>query len=73
MFSSLRKFYLMKRVTLYAYVFAVMMMQSCDKDDITSGNGGKVFTANGNINAIVDQFRQELGTLNTSPGAVGGR
>jgi hypothetical protein len=66
-------FYLMKRAYWIAFVFAMLTLQSCDKDEDTTNDVGKVFLANGNINAVVDQFRQSLGNLNTMPGATGGR
>src|SRR5689334_16010158 len=67
------KFKIMKRVHLYGFVITALILQSCDKDEVTPTNGGKVFTANGNINATVDQFRLALGDLNNTIGAVGGR
>jgi hypothetical protein len=56
---------------IYAGIVAISMLSSCEKD---SEPDVVVIEANGNISAKVDEFRQLLGaTLNTAPGAVGGR
>lgn len=56
---------------IYAGVLAISLFTSCEKD---SESDVVVVKANGNISAKVDEFRQLLGaTLNTVPGAVGGR
>ena len=48
------------------------LLTSCEKD--SENNDVVVISANGNISAKVDEFRQLLGAqLNTAPGAVGGR
>jgi hypothetical protein len=56
---------------IYAGVIVISLLSSCEKD---SESDIVVIEANGNISAKVDEFRQLLGaTLNTAPGAVGGR
>lgn len=56
---------------LYAGVVAISLLTSCKKD---SESDAVVVKGNGNISGKVDEFRQLLGaTLNTTPGAVGGR
>src|SRR5688572_8880382 len=56
---------------IYAGALAISLLTSCEKE---SDSDVVVIKANGNISAKVDEFRQILGaTLNTSPGAVGGR
>lgn len=56
---------------IYAGILATSLLTSCEKD---SDSDVVVVEANGNISAKVDEFRQVLGaTLNTTPGAVGGR
>jgi hypothetical protein len=48
------------------------LLTSCEKD--SENSDVVVISANGNISAKVDEFRQLLGSqLNTAPGAVGGR
>ena len=49
-----------------------ILFSSCEKE--TAADDAVVISATGNISAKVDEFRQLLGaTLNTTPGAVGGR
>ena len=56
---------------IYAGAIVISLLTSCEKD---SENEVVVISANGDISAKVDEFRQLLGaTLNTAPGAVGGR
>src|SRR5262245_46279509 len=56
---------------VYTGVVAISLLTSCEKD---TESDVVVVTGNGNISGKVDEFRQLLGaTLNTTPGAVGGR
>lgn len=56
---------------IYAGIVAIGLLSSCKKE---SESDIVVVSASGNINAKIDEFRQLLGaTLNTAPGAVGGR
>lgn len=49
-----------------------LMMSACSKDN-GSGNDIQLFTATGDINAKLNEFRQVLGsTINTTPGVTGG-
>ena len=53
-------------------VILIIAGAGCSKDN--SDNGIVIVTANGDITAKLNEFRQVLGaTLNTQPGAVGGR
>lgn len=45
---------------------------SCS-DDNGNENQAQVFSASGNINTTLENFRQKLGTLNTTPGHNAGR
>jgi hypothetical protein len=56
---------------IYAGILTIGLLSSCKKE---SESDTVVVSANGNISSKVDEFRQLLGaTLNTAPGAVGGR
>lgn len=55
-----------------AGALVISLLTSCEKD--SENSDVVVVSANGNISAKVDEFRQLLGSqLNTAPGAVGGR
>ena len=67
----LKKVLYNKIVTGITTALVLISAAGCEKDKAETII---VVTANGNINAKLDQFRQVLGaTLNTTPGAVGGR
>ena len=53
---------------------ALVFLGACNKDDnnVQSDNP-RLFVANGDIQPVIEQFRLELGNLNTAPGATGGR
>ena len=52
--------------------FAVMFLTACKKDGQKDPEA-VVFAANGDINTELNEFRNKLGTLNTTPGATSGR
>jgi len=57
---------------IIAGALVTSLLTSCEKD--SENSDVVVISANGNISAKVDEFRQLLGSqLNTAPGAVGGR
>jgi hypothetical protein len=58
-------------VVLFTIVF--MIATGCDKTDSTDHTDVLVFSANGDINPKMEEFRTLLGGLNTSPGSTGGR
>lgn len=59
---------------LTALSIALVLLGACNKDDNNVGaDAPLLFVANGDIQPVVDQFRLELGNLNTAPGATGGR
>jgi len=49
----------------------IIVLTSCKKEN--SNNDPKVFKASGDINATLNDFRNLLGNLNTTPGAANGR
>jgi hypothetical protein len=56
----------------FVSVVLPLLMAACSKDS-GSGNDIQVFTATGDVNSKLNEFRQVLGpTLNTAPGATGG-
>jgi hypothetical protein len=68
----------MKKVTILSVLAlaATTLFTSCKKDDTVQEPAVKanLFTASGDINAKLTDFRNQLGTtLNTAPGATGGR
>lgn len=62
------------RYSLLPILLLAITFVSCDKDnDPDNIDIPKEFSANGNITATMEQFRQALGNLNTQPGAITGR
>jgi hypothetical protein len=57
----------------YAFYALLLALTACDKNDATADAQVRVIKAQGDINAAMNEFRQLLGTLNTAPGATGGR
>ena len=51
----------------------VVLLFSCDKEENESESQVVVYKAAGVIQSKLDEFRAALGTLNTTPGATGGR
>jgi hypothetical protein len=68
----------MKKATMFSVLIlmAATILVSCKKDDAPQQPAVRadVFVASGDINAKLTEYRNRLGaTLNTAPGAVGGR
>lgn len=65
---------IMKKLLIYVAVgiACTALLNACTKEK-DENIDSKVFSASGNITPKVDEFRQFLGTLNNTPGAVGGR
>lgn len=58
---------------LFVSVVLPLLMAACSKDSGPDSDKVQVFTATGDINAKLNEFRQVLGpTLNTTPGVTGG-
>jgi hypothetical protein len=75
---SLKKNITMKKVTIFSALalMAATVFVSCKKDDAPQqpAVNATVFAASGDINAKLTDYRNLLGsTLNTAPGATGGR
>ena len=52
---------------------AVCFFSSCKKETADNNNNPVIFRGSGDITATVTAFRDQLGTLNTTPGALTGR
>ncbi len=62
----------MKKYISGIMVVLLISFTACTKPAAVAGEP-KVFTATGNLQAKMDEFRVQLGVLNTSPGAGAGR
>src|SRR5690606_7491810 len=64
------------KTVMFSIVSAILALMACSKNETSTEDKESpvVMKATGDINPVLNQFRQLLGAqLNTSPGATGGR
>ncbi|HZH66147.1 MAG TPA: hypothetical protein VEY10_14720 [Flavisolibacter sp.] len=62
----------MKGIFLLGHFFCILFLFSCKKEK-EAKNEVTIYKASGDISTEINRFRNSVGNLNTTPGAVGGR